>query len=96
MKILIVGGKMKNYDSSKYEKPSVAVDLLVFTIEDEKINTWANDYLENDKFNDEIDFYSINCDKSDDKEVVRKWHIRQKYDWCYYTEITLDIMELHE
>ena len=35
--MLIAGGKMKKYDPTKYEKPSVAVDLLVFTIEDEKL-----------------------------------------------------------
>ena len=28
---------MEQYDASKYEKPSVAVDLLVFTIEDRRL-----------------------------------------------------------
>ena len=73
-----------------------ALESFFNIIEDEKKNTWANDYLETDKFNDEIDFDSINCDESADKVVYRKWYIQQKYDWCYYTEVTLDIMELQE
>ena len=83
-------------DNLIFSKYKDALESFFNIIKDEKEYTWANDYLENDKFNDEIDFYSINYDESDDKEVYRKWYIQQKYDWCYYTEVTLDIMELHE
>ena len=84
---------VENLIFSKYK---TALESFFNIIEDEKVNTWANDYLENDKFNDEIDFYTINYDESNDKEVFRKWYIQQKYDWCYLTEVTLDIMELQE
>ena len=84
---------VENYLYSTYEK---ALESFYNTIEDEKENTWVNDYCPDGEFDDDIENGFVNYHFNDDKEVFRKWFVQKRYDHSYRTEVILEIMAVND
>ena len=79
------------YIFDSYEKSCIFFNDLII---DEIENTWISDHYSDGKFDEQIDHENINCEKDSNDIVYQKWYVQQRYDWVYYTEISLDVKEL--
>ena len=81
-------------DTELFDNYKKALDGYYNSIDGELRDTWITAHITETGFDDEISFEHENYHFNDDLEVYRSWSVRQKYDWYFYTTVTLDIKEL--